>query len=117
MIESLLYSVLSTALPGSRIFPLILPDEPTLPAAVYSIVGATANPTLSTSGLTRYRVEISCYGQTYHDAVTLRSAARAALNGYSDHNMVISWTSNTDYFVHEALQYRCCAEFSLLSVF
>ncbi len=116
MIEQSLFSVLSSALPGARIYPLTLPLEPILPALTYSVIGATASPTLNTSGLTRYRVEISCYGQTYFDAATLRSQLKAALNGYQDHNMTVNWTSNTDYFLHEALQYRCCAEFHILSV-
>jgi hypothetical protein len=115
MIEQSLFSVLSTQVPGQRFYPLILPNEPTLPAAVYSIVGATASPTFTTAGLTKYRVEISSYGKTYHDAVTLRSQVKAALNGYTDANMTIEWTRSTDFFEHELLSYRCLSEYYILS--
>jgi hypothetical protein len=113
-IENLFFNVLAPHVPHA--FPLVLPESPTLPAATYTFVGGTANPTLNTSGLTRYRVEVSCYGNSYSDAVTLRSSVKAALNGYTDPNMVIEWSRSTDFFEHESLQYRCLSEFYVTSV-
>lgn len=97
-------------------YPLVIPEGSTLPAATYTFVGSTANPTLNTSGLTRYRVDVSCYGDTYSDAVTLRSTVKAALNGYLDPNMTIEWIRSTDFFEHELLQFRALAEFYVTSV-
>jgi hypothetical protein len=113
-IENLFFNVLSALVP--RAYPLVIPEGATLPAATYSFVGGTANPTLNTSGLTRYRVEVSCYGQTYSDAVTLRSTVKTALNGYTDPNMTIEWVRSTDFFEHELLQFRCLSEFYVTSV-
>ena len=101
MIETLFYSLLAAHVPHA--YPLVIPEGSTLPAAAYTFVGGTANPTFNTSGLTRYRVEVSCYGQTYSDAVTLRSTVKTALNGYTDPNMTIEWVRSTDFFEHESL--------------
>jgi hypothetical protein len=121
VIENLFYSLLTSSVPisgacGSNIWPLVLPNSPTLPAITYSFVGGTANPTFNTSGLTRYRVEVNCYGKSYTDAYTLRSAVKAALNGYSDANMTIEFMHPIDFFDHEVSVYRCAAEFYLFSV-
>lgn len=122
MIETFFYSLLTSSVPiegacGTNIFPLVLPNSPKLPAITFSFVGGTANPTLDTSGLSRYRVEVNCYGTNYTSAATLRNTVKAALNGYSDANMVIEWMHNIDFFDHEVLVYRCAAEFYLFSVF
>lgn len=121
MIESLFYSLLlesaslSSMCGGANIFPLVLPDSPTFPAITFRFVGGTANPTLNTSGLTRYRVEVNCWGNTYSSAVKLRHTVKTALNGYYDANMSIQWTHNLDLFDHEILEYRAVSEYYLLS--
>lgn len=116
MIESAFYSALIALLPGQRLYPLVLPNEPTLPAAVYSVVGASSAPTLDTSGLTKYRVEVSSFGKSYKDAYTLRSQLKTALDGYQDANMSVTWIRSTDLFEHELLSYRCLAEFEVFSI-
>jgi hypothetical protein len=120
MIEQLLAAVLQaqagiTALCGARIYPLVLPTEPTLPAIDYSFIAGTSSPTLTTRGYKRYRVEINCWGTTYSDAVSLRSAVKDALDGYSDGNMSILLISPRDFFDNALLQYRAMAEFYVLT--
>jgi hypothetical protein len=120
VIEQLLYALLSstasiTAITGPRIYPLLLPQDPTLPAIDYSFIGGSSSPTFTTKGYKRYRVEINCWGNTYSDAVTLRSTVTAALDGYSDGNMSILLISPRDLFDHELLQYQAMAEFYVTS--
>jgi hypothetical protein len=122
VIEQLLYALLSsttsiTAITGPRIYPLQLPQDPTLPAIEYSFIGGSSSPTFTTRGNKRYRVQIDCWGNTYAEAVTLRSAVKDALDGYSDGQMSILLISPRDFFDHELLQYRAMAEFYILSNF
>lgn len=116
MIESQFFSVLSsasgvTALVGSRIYPVILPTDVTLPAIDYTFVGGSSHPTLTTTGTQKYRLEVNCWGKTYSDAVTLRAAVISALNGYLDGNMSIQLLMPQDFFDHELLQFRAMVEF------
>lgn len=124
MIEAGLFSLLSNtpaiaALVGTRIYPVVLPTAPTLPALSYQIVGAMSKPTLNNSGFQRFRMQFDCWGQDYSDAVTLREALVKALNGYqgllSDGTMLqnAQFIQPIDFFEHEALQYRCAVEFYL----
>lgn|GEM_PF-6480671 len=100
-----------TAITGPRIYPLVLPNDVTLPAIHYSFVGGSASPTLTTTGTQKYRVEVNCWGATYSDAVMLRAAVIKALNGYLDGTMSIQFLMPRDLFDHELLQYRAAAEF------
>ena len=116
MIELKLAAVLTsappiTALVGTRTYPVTLPTDPTLPALDYKIVGASTSPTFETSGLTKYRVEVNSWGNTYSDAVTLRDAVIGVLNGYQDANLTINLIQPTDFFDSDLLQYRAMAEF------
>jgi Protein of unknown function (DUF3168) len=120
VIEQLFAAVLQaqsdiTAITGPRIYPLVLPTNPTLPAIDYSFVGGSSSPTLTTKGYKRYRVEINCWGDTYADAVTLRSAVKDNLDGYHDGNMSIQLISPRDFFEDLLLQYRAMAEFYILT--
>lgn len=114
MIEQLFATVLASCTPHS--FPVVIPEDTALPAATYTFVGMTATPTFSTSGLNRYRVEVSCYGNNYTDAATLRATITAALNGYQDHNMTITKANSFDLHDYELLQFRSLVEFYVLSV-
>jgi hypothetical protein len=120
MIETSLYAVLSgnsaiTAIVGTRIFPLTVPEDWNLPALTYQVISSVSHPTFSTAGEQRIRVQIDCWADTYSDAVSLRAAVISALNGYSDVNFTAQLLNKTDYYEHEALQYRCLIEFYLWS--
>jgi hypothetical protein len=116
MLETNLFSVLSaatliTAITGPNIFPVKLPDDPPLPALTYKIVGGAAKGTFTTGGITRARVQIDCWSTQYLQAVTLRAAVIAALNGYVDANLNIQFIQPVDLFDYELLQFQAVAEF------
>lgn len=112
------------ALIGTRVYPVMLPENPTLPALIYKFVGGRSTPTLTTSGMQRSRLEIDCYGATYDDASALRSAVIAALNGLQGQLADGTYLQNADllnpgldFFEDEPRQYRCMVEFYLFYTF
>jgi hypothetical protein len=116
MVEQAVYTALTsdsavTTFCGTRIYPLLLPTSPTLPAIDYKIIGGGNTPTFTTMGTQRYRVEVNCWGATYADAVTLRHAVVKALSGYQSGNTAIEYLMPQDFFEPDLLQYRACAEF------
>jgi hypothetical protein len=119
MIEQNIYTLLSTSvlitpLIGTRVYPLEIPQDPTLPALCYSFVGGSSTNTLTTTGIAKWRLQVDCYGDTYADAVTLRNAVVQTLNGYYDATMNVMLITPRDFFDHELLQYRATAEFYVL---
>lgn len=116
MVETDFYTALSSAasviaLCGTRVYPLALPTDPTLPAIDYKFVGGANTPTFSSLGVQRYRVEVNCWGNTYSDAVTLRYTVIKALAGYQSGNTIIQFLMPQDDFDSDLLQYRAIAEF------
>lgn len=87
MIADGIFTLLSTAAPisalvGTRIYPVNLPEKPILPAIVYYTAGGTSEPTFETSGLQKLRYQFDCYGELFGDADRTRDALVAFLNGY-----------------------------------
>jgi len=122
MIELSVASILSTApaisaLVGSRVYPVTLPTDPTLPALDYKFVGGSSTATQDTYGTQRYRLEVNCWGNTYSDAVTLRAAVVATLSQYSADGVFIAYLMPQDFFEDEILQYRAMAEFYVFANF
>ena len=116
MIETVFRSALTsatsvTAIVVTRIYPLVLPTDPTLPCCDYTFVGGSNTPTMSDMGVQRYRVEVNCWGDTYDDAVSLRYAVVKALSGYTSGNSSIQYLMPQDDFDNDLLQYRATAEF------
>ena len=114
MIEATLYSVISsataiTALSGDRIYPVVLPTDPALPALSYMFIAGVVKPTMDTRGTQRSRVQIDCWGNTYSDAVSLREAVIQTLAGYND-GFCCQILNTLDDFEHELLQYRAVVE-------
>ena len=85
MIETSIYTVLSTdvtvsALVSTRIYPMIIPQNGTLPAVVYQRVSTLPINSLSgDSGLDSVRIQLSCWSPTYAGAKSLGLAVRNAL--------------------------------------
>lgn len=109
------------ALVATRVFPVEVPEDVTLPALLYRFVGGTSSPTLMTSGMQKARVQFDCYGETYDDASALRNAVVAALNGYqgtlADGTLLQNaWAlgPGTDFFEDDPRQFRCMVEFYLM---
>lgn len=121
MIEQGIYSLLRNdagvaALAGTRVFPVLLPESPTLPALTYQVVGGSSDQTFETSGYQRLRVQLDCWGESYADAVTLRAAVSKAVDGYqgplSDGTFLLDAQTlqTADFFEQEARQYRAMLE-------
>lgn len=113
-----------SALIASRVYPVLLPEDPTLPAICYKLIGGRSDATLSTSGMQRTRLEINCYGADYDGASALRTAVIKALEGYQGALSDGTFLQNadlvspgTDFFEDEPRQYRCMVEFYLLYTF
>ena len=103
-----------TAICGTRIYPVALPKDPTLPAIDYKFVTGSNTPTFDSMGAQRYRVEVNCWGDTYLDAIGLRYAVVKALSGYTSGALSIQFLMPQDFFAEDLLQFRAMAEFYLL---
>lgn len=110
-----LYSVSAlTALVSRRIYPLAMPQEPTLPAVTYTRVSTTRPATIGGGkpGLSMTRFQIDCYGSTYAAADAVAEAVRGALQGYQgtlSGSVVaqnISVVDTTDIYEDETLESR-----------
>jgi len=70
------------ALVAARIYPLVLPQSPTLPAVVYQrISGPRVHAIGSGSFLASPRIQWSCWATTYAGAKVVADELRAALDG------------------------------------
>lgn len=74
-----------TALVGARIYPLTLPEEPTLPAIVIQRISTPRTLTHDTSGATgdliSPRFQFDAWGTSQAATKAISDALRAALNG------------------------------------
>jgi len=69
--------------PTTRIYPLSLPQRPTLPALTYSWISATRIPVMDAPiGMASPRVQVDCWADTYLVAVELFEAVRQRLDGF-----------------------------------
>lgn len=69
---------------ATRLYPNILPQNPTLPAIVYQRIATTRVNSLSgPSGLATPRFQFTCWATTYGGAKVVAEALRAALDGYT----------------------------------
>ena len=70
------------ALVAARVYPLNLPQAPTMPAIVYQTISAVVldHSHDGAGRVLRARVQMSCWAATY---VALADALRAALDGYA----------------------------------
>lgn len=74
------YSGLS-ALVGTRIYPRILPNNPTYPALTYARI---SNSTATTNGLRETRFQINCWGATEASADAVAGQVKAALEEWGN---------------------------------
>ena len=86
MIETVLqaYLAANVALCGGRVWPMKLPQKPTLPAITYrKISGPRIQTHDGASGLAHPRIQISCWAETYLAAKQLAEEVRQDLDGFS----------------------------------
>lgn len=88
MVEAGLRSYLTThpevsALVGTRVYPLALPQGVTLPAVTYQLIASVRQPAYDgIARLTQARFQIDCWAETYASLVQLARAVTGALDGY-----------------------------------
>lgn len=88
-IEANTYSFLSsqagiTNIVASRIYPLHLPQNPTYPAMLYSLISSNHLTSLAESvGMVRARIQFDVYSTSLADCVNGIEALRQALQKYS----------------------------------
>jgi len=89
VIEEALVSILAadgtvSGLVGTRIYPLVVPQNPTLPAVVYQRISGVREHTHDEVGdLARPRFQFTSIATTYSAAKALANAVREALDNYS----------------------------------
>lgn len=125
MIESNLVDLLRadatvTSIAADRIYPVLLPDESTLPAITYQVIATTPLYALDERiNLTRYRIQIDAWAKwpSYAQAKSLAEAIRVVLDGYSgprpDGSRIdsIIQVGATDLFEPSGLIHRVMAEY------
>ena len=89
-VETALYTILSgdagvTALISTRMYPVVIPQDVSLPAVAYQRIStARVYSHDGPSCLARPRFQFSCTATTYSAARAVANAIRAALDGYND---------------------------------
>jgi hypothetical protein len=117
-----LFSMLSTAatltpLQATRIYPVVLPEIPTLPATTFEDVGGRSEPTFDHLGPQRVRMQLNFHATTYMAAEQLAHATRlvldkfvgAAPNGFYFTN--IQFLKRIGNFDSDPKQFRCSNEY------
>lgn len=111
-LESDLYTRLSTfagltALVSTRIYPSRLPDNPTLPAVVYTRITTTHVLASGDVPLVRARMQIDVWDDSYLDVVAVAAQVHAALDMASPTGLVATIPENdSDDYDSEALLHR-----------
>lgn len=124
MIEAGLYNLLSTAsaitaLCQTRIYPVVMPTAAKYPAMTYQVIVAPQHPTMNTAGMQHWRIQFDCWGESYSDAASLRTALVKTLNGaqqlLSDGTLLQNARLNSlsDDFANASRTWRCIADISL----
>lgn len=87
-IERGIYSLLTgdagvAALLGTRVYPEVLPQNPSYPAITYQVVsGGSEYEMEGPANQASPRVQIDCYAESAEGAIALKGAVMAALSGY-----------------------------------
>jgi len=72
------------AVVASRIYPVVMPEDPTLPAITYQRIDGPRETSLDLdSSLAHPRIQVSAWGNAYADVKNAADAVREALNGFS----------------------------------
>lgn len=111
-----------SALIASRVYPVLLPDDPTLPAATYQRASTVREYTTTGAvSLSRIRLQVDSWGRTYADVKALDSAIRNCLEGFTgtlaDGTYVdtIQIDSSQDLFDGSARYFRVSTDFLIFA--
>lgn len=100
-----------SGLVSARIYPLLMPSPPVLPALVYQRVADA--PQFGVDGyhnLEQVRVQLSCWDKTYAGAKTLAAATRAAMAAAPLYGIFLM---DLDDYDSETKLYRVLQDFSI----
>lgn len=98
----LVASSTTNSLLSGRVYPVIFPEQYTLPAVAVNITGVNPNPTKSASGdIDTVFVQIDCYASTYSAAQNLSAAVRNVIDYYRGSVQVGVDTYGIDYIDYE----------------
>ncbi len=106
-----------TTLIVARLYPLILPQDPTVPAITYQVIsGHRFHSTDGASGLSTPRIQFDCWAKTYLEAEALFEALRKRLDGFqglavSTKVQAAFFESERDDYDDAARLYRRSADF------
>ena len=111
-----------SALIGSRLYPLLLPDAPVYPAATYQVISCVEEQTLDgPTGIFTARVQVDAWSPSYSETKATAAAIRGVLDGFdgtlADGTRVANmWLcdSPADAFTPEARLYRTQQDFKLI---
>lgn len=67
---------------GGNVYPMLLPEGTSL-GTTYRVVGGSSEPTFTTSGPQKVRMEFDCYAPTYAQADAGRTLLRTLLEGFN----------------------------------
>lgn len=103
------------ALIGTRVYPGVLPQNPTMPAVTYTVVsGVSGVTTDGPDRLANPRVQVDCWGGDYIEMYNTFKAVRNRLLGYSGLNIQgIFLVGRRDLYDNEAQLYRRSGDFQV----
>ena len=108
MIETSVYTLLAP-LNSNRVYPLLMPQNPTLPAIVYSRIASTPQNVLSAPPtLDQVRLQIDVWASTYKAAKTLAASVRNAMETAS---FSATLQSDDDSYEPETGLYRVSSDY------
>ncbi len=110
------------ALVGTRVYPMELPQNPTLPAIVYQRISTPGEtPMLKHAQVApRIRIQLSLWAGTFGAVRQLAAAVDAKLDGYSGPNgdgtsLRLVWLANmSDDYEPETKLYRVIADYRVI---
>jgi hypothetical protein len=105
-----------SALVGTRVYPMNLPQAPTLPAIAFQRISAVPDQLLGVeSWRVPIRVSLSLWATTYDGVRALTVAVEAALRGYSGNGLrLVRLLNMTDDYEPETKQFRVIADYRVI---
>jgi hypothetical protein len=102
-----------TGIAGGRVYPVILPQDPTLPAVTYQqIAHADANVTLRTA-----YAQVDCWASSYAEVRAIASQVAGAMHLFrgtaANTTVSIRHTTETDLFEPDTKLYRISQDYTL----
>lgn len=99
-----------SAIVGSRVYPVVIPQKAALPCVTYLRVSGPQEMSLSGhSGLESVRVQVDAWAESYETAKSLASAIQSALLGAS--TFAVTSASDRDLFEDETGVFRVSTDF------